>query len=566
MRKNNKNQNTIFLMVVGFVFIAISGVLFATTAWKILPMVVKQVFLCVMAIGFFGGSYMACQNQKLKKTEAALYYLGTIFIGLFSAAVFGEWGKYEEIGLEHPFAWKLFFANVMMMIPTVIRLLNRKKWFDYIALVVFADGAIWFAIVAFELKFSAITCIMAVIVLLLSVGEYFQEQWVAEDNTGLKTAFIVSYIIHISLYIAEVFLGMMLHCMEEASSFLLASVLLVSTLLIYKRKKETIIRVCNSIAIMWCIMAGVDFINSMMPELWQLSFFGNVFVAYVINTVIALILLRKELLYTQAVIGFLAPFVQLLFYGEYYLAAQEELYADVRYLPFSIVMAFACIALLFRWMGDGSITWQDKGKKFVKVAEMQVLTTIILMTTIESEFPYKKMVMYVLLAIAFLTVSLLQKEHSTEKNVLQTIALLASEFAAFNQPFFIIPENFSVEWRCFLLALGIVILRFVWYDKKKVMGMVCFIFTCILMIQLLLHNIEDGELANVIILGIIGVIMLLANVCLNNRKYAVLAMIVLLMMAVYITRNFWLSIAWWIYLFAAGVLLVILAIKKECES
>ena len=81
MEKNNKNQNSILLMVVGFVFIAISGILFATTAWQILPLVVKQIFLLIVTAAFFVGAWRAKRNYKLRKTEAALYYLGTIFTG-----------------------------------------------------------------------------------------------------------------------------------------------------------------------------------------------------------------------------------------------------------------------------------------------------------------------------------------------------------------------------------------------------------------------------------------------------------------------------------------------------
>ena len=170
------------------------------------------------------------------------------------------------------------------------------------------------------------------------------------------------------------------------------------------------------------------------------------------------------------------------------------------------------------------------------------------------------------LAIVSLTVALFQQKNSSEKCMLQTFGLLALEFAAFEQPFFAIPDVIWTEWTCLLLALGIVVLRVVWYDKKKIIEIVCFVLTCTLMLALLWNGIVDGELINVMILGIIGVIMLLAGACLNNRKYAVLATIVLLMLVVYITRTFWLSIAWWVYLFAAGVILVLLAIKKESES
>ena len=37
----------------------------------------------------------------------------------------------------------------------------------------------------------------------------------------------------------------------------------------------------------------------------------------------------------------------------------------------------------------------------------------------------------------------------------------------------------------------------------------------------------------------------------------------LILIVLYLTRTFWLSIAWWVYLFAAGVGLILYAIKRE---
>lgn len=569
--KNNKNQNSIFLLIVGFVFMAVSGVLFATTAWKHLPMIGKQIILFVMTVGFFAGAYKTNQNQKLKKTEAALYYLGTIFSGLLSASVFSELGKYGEIAQDHPVAWKLFFASLVMMVPTCIRFIKRKKWFDYVSLVVFADAAICFGIGAFDGTLQTVSCFMAVMVILLSLGDYVREYWMPEDNEGLKIAFTVSYIVHVSFYIQLVFLGVIFGAMGKGSGFLFATVLLASTLLIYKRTDNTIIRVCNSIAIMWCVIAGVDFISCVAGEYLQLSDVGFLFVTYVINVIISLILFRKELLYTQMVVGMAAPFLQIFLAPQYYFQYQGELYADARCLPFTVVMIIASVPFFLKIHNKGTNTnafmhWESKGKTIMKAVMLQTVAALITVSTLMGDYQYERMAEYLVLAIVFLTVALFQQKNSSEKCILQSFGLLSLEFAAFEQPFFKVPAEIKTEWCCLLLALGIVVLRVVWYDKKKIIEMVCFVLTCTLMVPLLLYDIVAGELINVMLLGITGVVMLLVGVCRNNQKYAILATIILLLMVIYITRNFWLSIAWWVYLFAAGLVLVLLAIKKESES
>ena len=569
MEKNNRNQNSILLMVVGVVFIAVSGILFATTAWKILPWTIKQILLLLVTVAFFLGARRANQNHKLKKTEAALYYLGIIFTGLLGASIFGEWGNYGDAAIDHPVAWKLFFANLVMIVPTCIRFIGRKKWFDYVALVTFGDAVILFGTVTFEGGIQTASCLLAGMVILLSIGDYVREYWIVENNEGLKTAFFVSYIIHIIFYIWLVFVGVIFDKMEKGSGFLLAVVLMVSTLLIYKRKKNGVIRVCNSIAIMWTVYAGADFINSMASEDWELSFLGVLFVAYVVNVMIAFILFRKELLYTQIVVGVVAPYIQLIPYSnsQYYFVYQEGMYADIRCLPFTFVMVIACIPYLYKMIKLGKITWETKGKTYAIAAGLQAIAAILMLSTMVVEnVDYKGMVRYLMLAFVCLAVALFQKKDSSEKCMLQMFALLAAEFAAFSQPIFVIPDMLDVEWLCLLLTIGVVVLRIVWYHKKKIIEMICFILTCFIMLYLLMNSIVGGELVNVMILGITGVVMLLVGTGFNNRKYAVLATIVLLTMVVYITRHIWLSIAWWVYLFAAGVILVLLAIKKESES
>ena len=118
----------------------------------------------------------------------------------------------------------------------------------------------------------------------------------------------------------------------------------------------------------------------------------------------------------------------------------------------------------------------------------------------------------------------------------------------------------------FLFAIGIVLLGFIWYDKKKSIRVVQFILTCFLLAVLLLSNLLGGELGNVLILGIVCVIMLLVAAVCNHKEYVIAASVTLILIALYITRSFWLNIAWWVYLFVAGVVMVGFAVKKEREA
>ena len=87
--------------------------------------------------------------------------------------------------------------------------------------------------------------------------------------------------------------------------------------------------------------------------------------------------------------------------------------------------------------------------------------------------------------------------------------------------------------------------------------------TCLLLAILLFHNLMVHALPNVLFLGIAALLMLVLATLLKQKAYALAAALTLTVIALYLTREVWLSIAWWVYLFVAGVGLVIFAIKKE---
>lgn len=69
-------------LVIGVIFVAIAGVIFATTTWHTLPAAAKA-FLVLGAAGlFFGASYLAEEVLHIHRTGNAFYLLGSIFLFL----------------------------------------------------------------------------------------------------------------------------------------------------------------------------------------------------------------------------------------------------------------------------------------------------------------------------------------------------------------------------------------------------------------------------------------------------------------------------------------------------
>lgn len=79
-------QGTVAL-VVGVVFVILAGLIFATTAWRILPDLFKVVLVLAFSGIFFGASAIADHRLNIRGTSKAFYILGSIFLFVAVLAV-----------------------------------------------------------------------------------------------------------------------------------------------------------------------------------------------------------------------------------------------------------------------------------------------------------------------------------------------------------------------------------------------------------------------------------------------------------------------------------------------
>ena len=80
---------------------------------------------------------------------------------------------------------------------------------------------------------------------------------------------------------------------------------------------------------------------------------------------------------------------------------------------------------------------------------------------------------------------------------------------------------------------------------------------------LLLYDLNGGQLENILILGLTALVILLAASVYKRKEYMIASSVLLLLIALYLTRSVWLSIAWWVYLLVAGIVLIVLAVRWE---
>lgn len=575
MGENKKNHISTLLMVVGVIFIVVAGSIFVTTAWKYLPEFAKQLTLLVAAGGLFAGSRAVAKGGKLGKTENALYYLGTAFLGFFVISLLGGMGSMADMGIvsqktlegmgifpgititsQQMNAAKLLLAALIMLVPVAARVVSKKSGFDFCMAMLLADSMLIDLSIMLQFDIEIFTLVLTGMVLVFSVLDY-QRKKSSTDNSGMNLAVGIGYLVHSVICVPLIGCLELTDDVTKGITVLLVLMILVATGLTYSGREHTVFRVLNSITIFWCVFTIVKDVNAIL--VWTEEALPVFFAAFLVNLVIMVCMNRREMYYMQLGFDLFVPLLQACDMADCW-SKDIKWYA---YLPFSMMLAVACLVLWKR----------EKDSHFLRVAGLQMVTGVVMqilavysISTDGMDFSVFLVTFFFLIAIAFLTIA----EHVasiTGKRILATIALVNGVLAVMMMSFDLIdiPWGYCTEWNCAAFGLGIVLLGFIWYDEKRNVRIVQFVLTCVVLAVLLLHCLCGGELGNVLILGIVSLVILLVSAVCNHREYAIASSITLVLMVLYITREFWLSIAWWVYLFATGVVLVVLAVKKEKE-
>jgi uncharacterized membrane protein len=90
-----------------------------------------------------------------------------------------------------------------------------------------------------------------------------------------------------------------------------------------------------------------------------------------------------------------------------------------------------------------------------------------------------------------------------------------------------------------------------------------FVLVAMVFLSDLAYNLEDGDIYTLLYLGVAAAITMIIGSVKGSKKYVVLSALTLCALVIYQTRDFWMSISWWIYLFVVGIALVAYAAKRE---
>lgn len=142
------------------------------------------------------------------------------------------------------------------------------------------------------------------------------------------------------------------------------------------------------------------------------------------------------------------------------------------------------------------------------------------------------------------------------KKVFWSSGTVLLAFAAATQPFFEVSDFIVPEYYIFCSYIPYFFLFRIWKEDRAMVDTVMFVHTATAILLLSGVAISGNELFHALVIGIACVAVLIITAFTKDRKWRIMADTTLILLTLYMTRDFWASLAWWVYLLTAGVLLI----------
>lgn len=140
-------------------------------------------------------------------------------------------------------------------------------------------------------------------------------------------------------------------------------------------------------------------------------------------------------------------------------------------------------------------------------------------------------------------------------------AMLIPVIAWWEQPFFELPTSYSLEINIVPILLYLAALRLLKWDKKHIDSMT-FVTYIIVYVVLFFHALS-GTTGNALIVMISAFVILAVSFFVRMKRWFVLSSAVIVTSAIFMSIKQWGSPAWWVYLLAAGIILIAVGAVNE---
>lgn len=146
-----------------------------------------------------------------------------------------------------------------------------------------------------------------------------------------------------------------------------------------------------------------------------------------------------------------------------------------------------------------------------------------------------------------------------------TLALCLTVLAFWRQPFVEWPQVIRLEIQLLPAVILTRLLSVIWKDEKFLPWLQTALYSLCLA-ALVLDAFHTGNVADALILEAICLAVFLWAHIGKCTRWIRISGIIIITVALYMTKDFWLSLSWWIYLLAAGLGLILFAAVNEMKK
>lgn len=131
------------------------------------------------------------------------------------------------------------------------------------------------------------------------------------------------------------------------------------------------------------------------------------------------------------------------------------------------------------------------------------------------------------------------------------------------QPFIEIPDVVSLELNYVPIFAFCLILWGIWIKLRKGIEIAGYVLTITAIVHMMIDILFGGLLLDSLILLGSMAVMLVVSFFIKKRRWFVLSVSVLVIATLFMTKEFWQSVVWWIYLLIVGILMIVIAALNE---
>lgn len=589
-------------LVIGVIFVALAGAIFVGTAWWTMPNVVKVVTIFGLSVMFFTVSTIAERVLNIHKTANACYLLGCsfLFFTVIAAGCFqllGPWFSDEGVG---PHWWRVFSAGGFVMMAAMFWGIRRFSGRCY------RQVCLWSVTVNAALLLKAFGCSGAGIVQGLSL---YASLWMLLALTkkpfgNYRLFAVMHFIIFTGILMVQCqgsFLFLLFdHSFADLSSVTgnlcsMTAAAAVGGVLAWKEERglakgifqlmvlelihfSTVgipavmgINVEPDQSLMFMIALTAVFFSlgrNVFPRL-RCSIGDVLETAVLLSSVLLLALLavlcfRERRIQVELLVSVLLLTYVVREWGKSFAPARVilplVLWGIV--VPASFLLEeYVAVEDAAKWLtvgyGAALMAW-DIVKRDVFGPGIGVIGGIMILMAAGGSEPEMECMWFFLLGLYALRFA----EHVWYRKPALTASMMLLTAAYLHQPWIQWPEIVELEMLLLPVAGNIYGLGRIWKQSRGAKSLQTIGYTVCLLI-LAIDAVITGELADALILeGTCLVIFLLAHIA-GSRRWVRISGGFLVTVALYMTKDFWLSIAWWVYLLAAGIGLILFAAVRE---